>query len=288
MDDLDALIAQHDLEAHRDAILRHALPAVHIETTTGEPPLGASKLGGQPDVPPGFAWPRVPATPDWPAWGSTPLAFLAQFRLADVAAHNAEDALPHTGMLYLFYEANEQPWGSRPVDRGGWRVLYAENAGNATPAPSPDDLTERFPARAVRFIPTPTLLPWEYDEFVRAFGDMSGAEIARYHPLRVDLDSRHGPMHQLLGYPHVLQTDMRGECQLAAHGLNAGTPEDYRTPEAIALRPGAANWRLLVQLDSDDRLGMVWGDYGHVYFWIEQERLARRDFSNVWLILQCP
>jgi uncharacterized protein YwqG len=30
-----------------------------------------------------------------------------------------------------------------------------------------------------------------------------------------------------------------------------------------------ANWRLLLQLDTDDAAGMKWGDVGTLYFWIK-------------------
>ena len=32
---------------------------------------------------------------------------------------------------------------------------------------------------------------------------------------------------------------------------------------------------------------MMWGDVGKLYFWIRKQDLARRDFSNVWMIMQC-
>lgn len=272
--------------AHREVILRHALPAIHIETTGGWPPVGASKLGGQPDVPPGFAWPRVPPTPDWPEWGGTPLAFLAQFRLADVTSFDTENALPHAGMLYFFYEANEQPWGSHPIDRGGWHVFYSEDTDTLTPAPFPDALTERLPARAVRFAQTTTLLPWDSFMFDAALA-LEGDDAGRYHRLQVALSHRDATRHQLLGHPLIIQNDMQFQCQLVSHGISCGDSSGYVGAAAEALRPGAEHWRLLLQLDSDSTLGMTWGDVGHLYFWIEQERLQRRDFSNVWLVLQC-
>lgn len=286
MDDLDALIAEYGLEARRDAILHHALPAIHVETTSGEPPVGTSKFGGQPDVPPGFAWPRVPPTPDWPAWGGTPLAFLAQFRLADVAAHDAEGALPHAGMLYFFYEVNEQPWGSHPIERGGSHVFAIEDTADLAPAPFPNDLAAPFSHCAVQFTKTTTLLPWEYDAFTSTFAAMSEADMSQYHQLRITLNDRAGPMHQLLGYPHIIQNDMRAQCQLVANGGQVATAEAFRDADVVALPSGAENWRLLLQLDSDDAPGSTWGDGGQLSFWIERERLARRDFSNVWLVLQ--
>ena len=57
--------------------------------------------------------------------------------------------------------------------------------------------------------------------------------------------------------------------------------------EEECLVAGPGEWRLLLQLDSDDRAKMMWGDAGMLYFWMRQEDLAQRGFDQAWLILQC-
>lgn len=57
-----------------------------------------------------------------------------------------------------------------------------------------------------------------------------------------------------------------------------------------ALAPLAKNsgrWNLLMQVDSNEDNGMMWGDLGRLYLWITSEDLAARKFENCWLILQC-
>ena len=96
-----------------------------------------------------------------------------------------------------------------------------------------------------------------------------------------------GPRHKLLGHPNVIQNDMELECQLVSNGVYCGDSEGYRSKEAAALSPGAADWMLLLQIDSDDDTGMMWGDAGMLYFWIRRQDLAARAFDRVWMILQC-
>jgi uncharacterized protein YwqG len=40
-------------------------------------------------------------------------------------------------------------------------------------------------------------------------------------------------------------------------------------------------------MDSDDDLGVMWGDLGTLYFWVQESAARKGDFSNVWLVLQC-
>lgn len=58
-------------------------------------------------------------------------------------------------------------------------------------------------------------------------------------------------------------------------------------PREAGLRAGASEWRLLLQIDSDDNAGMMWGDVGRLYVWIRRDDLKRRDFSRAWVVLQC-
>ena len=71
------------------------------------------------------------------------------------------------------------------------------------------------------------------------------------------LEDRGAVIHRLLGHPDPVQGDMQLECQLASNGIDCGDAGGYRDPRVPALRPGAADWRLLLQIDSDDAAGMM-------------------------------
>jgi uncharacterized protein YwqG len=94
--------------------------------------------------------------------------------------------------------------------------------------------------------------------------------------------------HHLLGHPQLIQDDMRGECELVAHGVDP-SPTGYASGLAKQLLAGAAaKWELLLQVDSDEEgLGWMWGDMGRLYFWIRRSDLAARAFDKTWLVLQC-
>ncbi len=80
-------------------------------------PVGSSKFLGNPDVWEGFEWPAI--TLDEELYD---LTFMAQINCADMAAYDAEGLLPHTGMLYFFYDLDEMPW--QPTNLNAARVIY--------------------------------------------------------------------------------------------------------------------------------------------------------------------
>jgi uncharacterized protein YwqG len=109
---------------------------------------------------------------------------------------------------------------------------------------------------------------------------------AAYKELQERLVGGFGPpQHRLLGHPETIQGSMELECQLASNGV-AG--RSHRTARAKALKAGAADWQLLLQIDSEnDGPQWCWGDFGRIYFWIKRQDLAALRFDDVWLMLQC-
>ena len=81
---------------------------------------------------------------------------------------------------------------------------------------------------------------------------------------------------------------MELECQLASNGVYCGNSEGYQSRQAKVLEQGAADWRLLLQIDTDEEgPGWMWGDVGRLYFWLTRQDLTSLRFDNVWLIFQC-
>jgi len=129
-----------------------------------------------------------------------------------------------------------------------------------------------------------TIPPWESPQIDNL--GLSQSEMDAY----VDLVERITPgeqIHRVLGWPDQIQADMQLECQLVTHGLYVGDETGFDDPRARELARGAEDWRLLLQLDSDETIGMMWGDVGRLYWWIREADLRTRRFDASWLILQC-
>lgn len=93
----------------KSPILRLARPALRMKkepTDDQQIKIGASKVGGLPDLPPGFVWPpggECRAIYNDDTGGTERLAgFLAQINLAEIANTQAAHGLPKSGLLSFF------------------------------------------------------------------------------------------------------------------------------------------------------------------------------------------
>jgi hypothetical protein len=222
-----------DIEALFRNSIRITTKAVDNEETL---PVGSSKIGGTPDLPPDISWPE---------WKGVPLAFIAQINLRDTAQLDSDDLLPKSGLLSFFYEATDTPWGFDPIDRGSACVLYFEEvAGKLVRAVQPAHLPEysRFkpctlewsteitiPERGSYYIDVLELTSdperWQTDyngrfEVVKEVPiserpDPTNKEEEHYDDLTSLIgDSYNEPVHRLLGYSDNIQGSMELECQL--------------------------------------------------------------------------
>jgi uncharacterized protein YwqG len=89
------------------------------------------------------------------------------------------------------------------------------------------------------------------------------------------------------GHPNEVQGPVDLEAQLVSNGIYCGDAKGYNEGRKRGLDAGAADWKLLLQVDSEERAGMMWGDMGRLYFMIHKGDLQHRRFDDVWLILQC-
>jgi uncharacterized protein YwqG len=238
--------------------------------------LGATKLGGQPDLPQGVAWPTME---------SKPMAFVAQVRLEEVAPLAPAGWLPQTGMLSFFYDQDQETYGASPSDRSGWKILYLlDGPAGWSPQPFPDGLAQeaRFGACTLRPVSEATLpvSPTQQIAGLKWLPD----EIQRYENFVADRpyeQDRTAPRHRMFGYPDQIQDDMQLQSALYAKGYT-----DLKNPAAAPFLARKTDWKLLLQVDSDSNIGMRWASSGRLFFWIELAALQALAFERAWCVLQ--
>lgn len=254
--------------------------------------LGATRFGGKPDVPPDFVWPTYEGESYDNVVKDRPLTFLAQFNCAELAQFDKEHLLPDHGLLSFFYETDTQCWGYDPKDQGCARVYWFEDLSALSAADFPADMGEdfKFPMVKIQIAQKTSYPSWtdfsevfpdekDYDAFDLVWNELT--------------DETPENRSQLLGWPDVIQNSMFDECDLASQGYYLGDGNGRnKIPKTIRQRAEETardRWMLLFQLDTVE-LGdfeLMFGDCGHIYFYITKEDLAARRFDRIWLILQC-
>lgn len=156
--DARAQLAQQDFTRPQIEMIVGALvPTLTFRPEAGGAALriGATRIGGTPDLPPGLAWPVRAAPPDAEAIAgrgnveaaegmrrhfraALPYAFFAQVDLAEARGQGGPAAdLPEDGRLLFFYDLIAGPWDT---GSGAVRVIWdpsprAALAAQAVPAP---------------------------------------------------------------------------------------------------------------------------------------------------------
>lgn len=273
-------LAVAGLGAHTDALTQLVRPSARLlpDPSHADPESAPIRIGGRPALPAGAEWPRRA--------DGRPLSLIAQIDLAQVAAVLEGSPFPRTGSLAFFYDAiTQDAWGFRPEDRDAWRIVHCPS-GELQFLEYPSDLRAggRFAPVALsteQEVTFPGPDSFEVEPILGAnwWSTPYSDEVIGQEPA--------GDLHRFLGNPDPVQGDMQVEAQLASNGVYMGDETGQRSAEGQRLRPGSGEWRLLLQVDSNDAGAMMWGDTGRLYWWIKEADLRIGARDRAWLILQC-
>jgi|688.fasta_scaffold384576_1 uncharacterized protein YwqG len=231
-----------------------------------------SRVKGDPLLPKNFEWPERS--------DGTRLTFLAQIDLEEIAAFESiQDLLPQNGMLSFFYDTEDQPWGSSLADKDGWKVCYFPKKNALELYPDENGANEQ--PFSIDWVEEPSYPDLASDEYF-TLPEQARTEYTRF----IENCYEEPPVHQLLGHPHLIQSDFRESVEIVERRIDYESVrgDDQKKKK---LFDDSRRWRLLLQLDSDEQLNFMWGDGGMLYFCIDEHSLQKHDFSNVWVELQC-
>lgn len=261
------------------ALLR---PGFHLrELAEGEPLVGF--LGGDPLLPPDVAWPH------WEGHG--PLSFIAAVDCGELPAKQLDIPVPESGMLLFFYYNGVGDDAVQYLDpdsvKGGTRVIYVpEGTQGVSQRPAPEGL-EAFP----RIMLTGELIATAPDNenaaLVAAYGDADTDPLADddytefpytddgegFYDALTTFNRDHSPHHRLGGYALPKAGSVTKE---AAHVLAPGDDDAAKDARRALL----GELVMLMQVDSDGRAAMEWGDTGRLYWLIRRADLEAGAFDK--------
>jgi uncharacterized protein YwqG len=203
-----------------------------------------SFLGGRPTVKLGA---------DWPKHGEQELTFIAQIDLAAIQKACELDWLPKSGVL-LFFVDDQTPWTELgyPCIAPSAVIFKSDpsTVGEVVAVEQKDEFSQtRLTRLDVTFLRIQT-----YADRAPLDDNFEGYNEAVSATPTADV-----PDHLFAGHPNYVQGD------------------DFLT-DLLHSSPG---WRLLFQIDSDDRTGFFWADGGRLYFWVDESMAKVGDFSGV-------
>lgn len=230
--------------------------------------------------------PRLPENLTWPMRDGRPLSFLAEMDLAAIRAAGGPDVFPERGFLHIFYDLLDSPWGFDPRDAEGFAILWSDVV-SAEPADRPLGLADEallaprmLRGRRALSYPTPERLNL-------ATGVVSASDFDAAWTLERS-ETGDGVQHRIGGLPSPIQGDhMELEADQASLGVYMGDGKGYAAAGDQGLERARREWMLLLQIDTDEEAGMMWGDMGRLYVWVRRDDLRQGRFDRAWIIQQC-
>ncbi|EGG36254.1 YwqG family protein [Paenibacillus sp. HGF5] len=279
------IIKEHQFEHAAEYLIEHTRQGVRLSKKKLEDYAKSnnSRFGGDPDLPEEVEWPLNSE--------GTPMTFLAQLQLKDVAVQDATSSLPTSGMLYFFVGVDE------PAYNIEHRVLYLPEGQSSGAvrrrAPEETALDEVFTGYRVEA--RATLEPPNYGYVDDELIEDDEHDYESYEELcfqLTGLDS--GDVGTIFGYPST----QHGDCEFeAALMLLTGSEYNYSMDAAmqqITKHCGGSAERaqqeiqdtvLLLAVDSDDDVGFCWWDAGELQFFIRKEDLLANNFERTYCSL---
>ena len=248
--------AIESLNSSNKKILKLGEPSVRLALTTRKT---SSFFGGKPLVSDDFVWPKN---------DDVPLSFIGEL---DLSALNIP-WLPKTGRLLFFYDMINQPWGIYPEDQKSSIVIYDKNIENLHIAQYPTDLKKDSIISSIKYLRADKFISYPSANMTNRIKFFSKKNYSNYYDF---IDEYYmDPRHQVDGYPSTVQSDtMEESCQ--------------DIDLANTSRKSKKNdWKMLLQFDTDDDLGVMWADVGRLYFWIRESDARNNVFSNTCVVLQ--
>jgi hypothetical protein len=268
----------------KEKIINLIKPAIGIFTKKLEfdsLEIGKSKIGGKPDLPIDFNWPKV---------NNSDLIFCAQYNISEFKKFDKEDILPKKGMFYVFIGINEESNGFS-INQKDSKIFYIENLLNLERKEFPISISEerKIEPAEIQFLENFTIPDDEnyklfyfnekYDDFYFDFYQDTIDYISD------ELNGFMDNMHQILGEDKSIQSSVVYE--FSRNELNIKNDEEY-SEKWNEILENSKSFSSLIQLDCCDSNTNLskFGGSGVFYIGLKTDELKNLNFENLKLSFQ--
>jgi len=310
LEELEEAIESTGFSAARDLIVGQAVECLQLvdydEDDYSVP--GRTRFGGDPDLPDKIEWPRN---------GDRYCNFLAQINFADLPTF-AGPKLPVSGLLYLFIR--EMDSAAEPVLIDTVYYEGDADKLSRRESPPDEEMADEYivglTAQTIVAFPSVSL-PFYRRDFIKSLEDILGRDKGEtWYEVADALDR--GGLAQIGGFANAGDIRENLYRQVHLHRINRSRlidndywdsmeqyeeymqkyrelGEDRLVDEYESMRPGVtwltenaepitkevAQWKLLLQVYSNQAMNFSVMDADPVYFFIREADLARKDFSDM-------
>ena len=260
------LFRESGLGKYENELEKYIKPSIRLQTvpsTDENITIGASKLGGNPDLPYFLMWPM---------WNEYHMSFIGQLNLNTLNKEVLEYySLPHNGMLSFFCTAHPDVLYDEDAFYGyneAAKIFYFDESEKLTRVAFPLEKQQDIwfnPCIVEGSVEWTVPGPESY-EISKGLGigwtnnrdDFDTYRDKFMKKFRENFLKDRQPQHRFLGNHDPVQS-----------GFIDGS------------------YNMFLQIDSDDHTGMMWGDVGIIYFCIQYEQLKQMNFNHAYVLMEC-
>lgn len=272
-------------DSDKEELIKMIRPTVGIKTkATNDKNLkvGKSKIGGKPDLPKDFEWPRA---------NGKPMLFCAQYNLTELIKFDKQDQLPKKGFFYIFLSLDEK-WNEFNGVNQPYKFIFSETE-DVIRTEFPNDLEENqiFKTATIEYFEYYTIPHWQnykLFEFDKKYDDFNFyfIEPTEFYMIE-ELNQNSDNMHQILGHDRSIQSSVVYEFASKELGLYGAESSEYqkRWNDILEL---SKTYELLLQLDCyDSNTDLTkFGGSGTYYFGLSKTDLENMNFNNIIMSFQ--
>lgn len=272
-------------KSDKEELIKMIRPTIGIKTKASDDTnlkVGKSKIGGKPDLPHEFEWPRV---------NNKPMLFCAQYNLSELTMFDKKNILPKKGFFYIFLSLDEK-WQEFNGVNQEFKFFFSESE-NLIRTDFPEGYKENYPFKTAlieyfEFYTIPNDENYKLFKFEKKYDDFY---FYFYQPtdefIIEELYQDSNKMHQILGYDRSIQSSVVYEFASKDLGLYGAESSEYkkRWNDILEL---SKTFELLLQLDCDDSETDLsrFGGSGTYYFGLSKINLENNNFNDIKMSFQ--
>lgn len=270
-------------KSDKEKLIEMIRPAVGIMTKSSYDKsieVGKSKIGGKPDLPKGFEWPKV---------NNISMLFCAQYNLSELKKFNKENILPNKGFFYVFLSLDEK-WQEFNGLNQEFMVIHSESENLIrTEFPKEITINQTFKTSLIEYFESYTIPYYENYKLFELEEKYDDFYSYCYQPVSEFLEEQIyqgiDNNHQILGHDGSIQSCVVYDFAARELGVYATAPSEYknRWKEILKL---SKKYELLLQLDCSDTDLTKFGGSGTYYFGLSKTDLEKKDFGDIKMTFQ--